>query len=65
MGRSQVLGRSVGEPVHLVARQKIGAASADDFSLSFVLIDSLELPPSNLLKATRKPDVLVLSEIHG
>ena len=26
---------------------------------------SLESPPSNLLKATKKPDVLVLSEIHG
>jgi hypothetical protein len=35
------------------------------FSLSFDLIGSLESPPSNLLKATRKPDVLVLSEIHG
>jgi len=29
------------------------------------LIGLLESPPSNLLKATRKPDVLVLSEIHG
>jgi len=35
------------------------------FSLSFDLIGSLESPPSNLLKATRKPDVLVLSEIRG
>jgi hypothetical protein len=25
----------------------------------------LESPPSNLLKATRKPNVLVLSEIRG
>jgi hypothetical protein len=29
-----------------------------------ILIGSLESPPSNLLRATRKPDVLVLSEIH-
>ena len=42
-------------------------ASADDFSLLryFALIGSLESSPSNLLKAIRKPDVLVLSEIHG
>jgi hypothetical protein len=52
---------------HSVARQKIRAASAGD--LSFVvlleLIGSLESPPSNLLRATRKPDILVLSEIRG
>ena len=49
-----------------VARQKIRAASADDFLfLRFALIGSLESPPSNLLRATRKPDILVLSEIHG
>ena len=29
------------------------------------LIGLLESPPSNLLKATRKPDVLVLLEIRG
>jgi hypothetical protein len=29
------------------------------------LICSWESPPSNLLKATRKPDVLALSEIRG
>jgi len=51
--------------LYLVARQKIRAASAGDFSLSFDLIGSLESPPSNLLKATRKPDVLVLLEIRG
>jgi len=36
------------------------------FSVMFDLnlIGSLESPPSNLLKATRKPDVLVLSEIR-
>jgi len=33
--------------------------------MRFALIGSLESPPSNLLRATRKPDVLVLSEIHG
>ena len=39
-----------------VARQKIRAASAGDFILlRFALISSLESPPSNLLKATRKP----------
>jgi hypothetical protein len=50
-----------------IARHKIRAASAGDFFLSsrFALIGSLESPPSNLLRATRKPDVLVLSEIHG
>jgi len=31
----------------------------------FALIGLLESPPSNLLRATRKPDVLVLSEIRG
>jgi len=52
---------------HLICRtSKIRAASAGDFSLlCFDLIGSLESPPSNLLRATRKPDVLVLSEIHG
>jgi hypothetical protein len=47
--------------------KKIHAASAGDFSYVFDLnlIGSLESPPSNLLKATRKPDVLVLSEIRG
>ena len=49
---------------HSVARHKIRAASAGDFSLSFDLIGSLESPPSNLLRATKKPDILVLSEIH-
>jgi hypothetical protein len=34
------------------------------FRLLFDLIGSLESPPSNLWKATRKPDQLVLSEIH-
>jgi hypothetical protein len=33
--------------------------------LCFDFLGSLESPPSNLLKATRKPDVLVLSEIRG
>jgi len=32
---------------------------------ALILIGSLESPPSNSLKATRKPDVLVLSEICG
>jgi hypothetical protein len=36
------------------------------FSLcGLIWFGSLESPPSNLLKATRKPDVLVLSEIRG
>ena len=35
------------------------------FIVMLELIGSLESPPSNLLRATRKPDVLVLSEIHG
>jgi hypothetical protein len=35
------------------------------FSLSFAWIDSFESPPSNWLRATRKPDVLVLSDIRG
>jgi len=35
------------------------------FCLRFALIGSLESPPSNLLKATSKPDVLVLSDIRG
>jgi hypothetical protein len=35
------------------------------FFFVVALFDSLESPPSNLLKATRKPDVLVLSEIRG
>jgi hypothetical protein len=50
-----------------VARQKIRAASAGDFSFVVLLelIGSLESPPSNLLRATRKPDILVLSEIRG
>jgi hypothetical protein len=40
-----------------VARQKISAASAGDFSvMRFDLIGSLESPPSNLLRATRKPE---------
>jgi hypothetical protein len=46
---------------------KIRAASAGDFSVvmfDLILICSLESPPSNLLKATRKPDILVLSEIR-
>jgi hypothetical protein len=47
-----------------VARQKIRAASAGDFFFVVCLIDSLESPPSNLFKATRKPDILVLSEIR-
>jgi len=52
--------------VNGVARQKIRAASTDDFFRCVVaLTGSLESPPSNLLKATRKPDVLVLSEIRG
>jgi hypothetical protein len=54
--------------MNIVARQKIRAASAGDFSFVMFdlnLIGSLESPPSNLLKATRKPDVLVLSEIRG
>jgi hypothetical protein len=53
---------------HLVARQKIRAASAGDFIfVMFGLLEfgSLESPPSNSLRATRKPDVLVLSEICG
>ena len=33
--------------------------------VTFALIGSLESPPSNLLKVTRKPDVLVLLEIRG
>jgi len=52
----------------LMSHVRIRAASADDFFLLCVclnLIGSLESPPSNLLKATRKPDVLVLSEIRG
>ena len=50
-----------------VARQKIRVASAGDFSFVVLLelIGSLESPPSNLLRATRKPDILVLSEIRG
>jgi hypothetical protein len=39
-----------------------------DFSLlrcCLLEFGSLESPPSNLLRATRKPDVLVLSEICG
>jgi hypothetical protein len=46
---------------------KISAASAGDLIVVMFdldLIGSLESPPSNLLKATRKPDVLVLSEIR-
>ena len=53
---------------HIVARQKIRAASAGDFIfVTFGLLEfgSLESPPSNSLRATRKPDVLVLSEICG
>ncbi|KAJ6978629.1 hypothetical protein NC653_026918 [Populus alba x Populus x berolinensis] len=43
------------------------AASAGDFSSRYCLLEfgSLESPPSNLLKATRKPDRLVWSEIQG
>ena len=47
---------------------KIRAASAGDFFVvMFGLLEfgSLESPPSNSLRATRKPDVLVLSEICG
>jgi hypothetical protein len=45
---------------------KIRAASAGDFFfVMLALIGSLESPPSNLLRATRKLDVLVLSEIRG
>ena len=33
--------------------------------LHFLEFGSLESPPSNSLRATRKPDVLVLSEIAG
>jgi hypothetical protein len=56
------------EPYLSVARQKIRAASAGDFIfVMFGLLEfgSLESPPSNSLRATRKPDVLVLSEICG
>ena len=48
---------------HSVARQKSARHQLVIFCLSFDLIGSLESPPSNLLRATRKPDVLVLSEI--
>jgi hypothetical protein len=52
----------------IVARQKKSARRRLAI-LSFVvlleLIGSLESPPSNLLRATRKPDILVLSEIRG
>jgi hypothetical protein len=44
--------------IKTIARQKIRAASAGDFIfVTFGLIEfgSLESPPSNLLKATRKP----------
>ena len=42
------------------------AASAGDFSLlRLIEFGSLESPPSNWLRATRKPDVLVSSEIRG
>ena len=53
----------------LVARQKSSARHRlGDFSLSrccLLEFGSLESPPSNSLRATRKPDVLVLSEICG
>ena len=52
----------------VVARLKnprgVGLAILSLFVL-LELIGSLESPPSNLLRATRKPDILVLSEIHG
>ena len=55
--------------IKLVARRKKSwrAASAGDFSCMLRLpeFDSLESPPSNSLRATRKPDVLDLSEIAG
>ena len=43
------------------------AASTGDFSRFIVCFEfgSLESPPSNSLRATRKPDVLVLSKIAG
>jgi len=42
------------------------ATLAGDFFSVMRLLESVrwESPPSNLVKATRKPDVLVLSEIH-
>jgi len=48
-----------------VARQKNPRGIGWRFYRCLCLIGSLESPPSNLLRATRKPDVLVLSEIHG
>jgi len=63
--RTQYIMRGANTLIH-VARQKIRAASAgDSFHSRLLMIGSLESPPSNLLRATRKPDVLVLSEIHG
>jgi hypothetical protein len=45
------------------ARHRLG----DFIFVTFRLLEfgSLESPPSNSLRATRKPDVLVLSEICG
>ena len=48
-----------------VARQNPCGVGCRSFSAVMLTIRSLESPPSNLLRATRKPDVLVLSEIHG
>jgi hypothetical protein len=54
------------QSVSSVAHEKIHAALAGNFFRCVVaLIGLLESPPSNLLKATRKPDVLVLPEIRG
>jgi len=48
--------KDVASPRLSCRTSKIRAASADDFSfVRFALIGSLESPPSNLLKATRKP----------
>jgi hypothetical protein len=65
---SPILSETVPSPVEspFCRTSKIRAASAGDFSfVQFALIGSLESPPSNLLRATRKPDVLVSSEIRG
>ena len=53
---------TMSEVVSVAPQKNQRAASTGDLNLvviAFALIGSLESPPSNLLKATRKPDVLV------
>ena len=64
---SETVPSPVESPFCRTPKKNQRAASAGDFSSRCCLLEfgSLESSPSNLLKATRELDVLVLSEIHG